>query len=68
MPKEGQPDAAVVKTSILAAGAVLWRPQECTGAPAIAVIHRLRYDDWSFPKGKVDPGETEPVAAVREIE
>jgi 8-oxo-dGTP diphosphatase len=68
VPKEGQPDAAVVKTSILAAGAVLWRPQECTGAPAIAVIHRLRYDDWSFPKGKVDPGETEPVAAVREIE
>ncbi len=68
MPKESQPDAAVVKTPILAAGAVLWRPQEGTGAPAIAVIHRSRYDDWSLPKGKVDPGETEPVTAVREIE
>ncbi len=53
---------------ILAAGAVLWRPQESTGTPEIAVIHRPRYDDWSLPKGKLERGETEPVAAVREIE
>ena len=57
-----------MKTPILAAGAVLWRPQDGTGAPEIATIHRPRYDDWSLPKGKVDPGETEPVTAVREIE
>lgn len=50
-----------------AAGAVLWRTDESCGDPLIAVIHRARYDDWSLPKGKVDPGETEPVAAVREI-
>jgi 8-oxo-dGTP diphosphatase len=31
------------------------------------VIHRPRYDDWSLPKGKVDPGETAAVAAVREV-
>ena len=53
-------------TPVLAAGAVLWRPGE-SGAPLIAVVHRPRYDDWSLPKGKVDPGETEPVTAVREI-
>lgn len=53
--------------SVLAAGAVLWRPDETSGEPLIAVIHRPRYDDWSLPKGKVDPGETEPVTAVREI-
>ncbi|MEW5809028.1 MAG: NUDIX hydrolase [Actinomycetota bacterium] len=53
---------------ILAAGAVLWRPQETTGVPEIAVVHRPRYDDWSLPKGKLERGETEPVAAVREIE
>lgn len=53
---------------ILAAGAVLWRPQEFTGSPEVAVIHRPRYDDWSLPKGKLERGETEPVAAVREIE
>ncbi|SEH86750.1 8-oxo-dGTP diphosphatase [Mycolicibacterium rutilum] len=52
---------------ILAAGAVLWRPNHDLNVPEVAVIHRPRYDDWSLPKGKVDPGETEPVAAVREV-
>ena len=50
-----------------AAGAVLWRSAEDTAKPLVAVVHRPRYDDWSLPKGKVDPGETEPVTAVREI-
>jgi len=52
---------------IIAAGAVLWRPDADTGEVRVALIHRPRYDDWSLPKGKVDPGENEPVAAVREI-
>ena len=30
-------------------------------------MHRPRYDDWSFPKGKLDPGEHAAVAAVREV-
>ena len=49
----------------LAAGAVIWRgsPQE----PEIALIHRPHYDDWSLPKGKVDPGESLPTTAAREI-
>ena len=34
----------------------------------VAVIHRPRYDDWSLPKGKLDPGETWEAAAVREVE
>lgn len=50
-----------------AAGAVLWQAQGPSDAVEVAVIHRPRYDDWSLPKGKVDPGETEPVAAVREV-
>ena len=53
-----------------AAGAVLWRPLAVNSADPeleIAVIHRPRYDDWSLPKGKVDPGETAPVAAAREV-
>ncbi|MGO8936755.1 MAG: NUDIX hydrolase [Mycobacterium sp.] len=55
---------------VYAAGAVLWRPGDADsaeGAIEVAVIHRPRYDDWSLPKGKVDPGETAAVAAVREV-
>jgi 8-oxo-(d)GTP phosphatase len=52
---------------VLAAGCVLWRPGHRESAEEVAVIHRPRYDDWSLPKGKVDPGETEPVTAVREV-
>jgi 8-oxo-(d)GTP phosphatase len=53
--------------TVLAAGGVLWRPGHRESAAEVAVIHRPRYDDWSLPKGKVDPGETEPVTAVREV-
>ncbi|OBC14196.1 NUDIX hydrolase [Mycobacterium sp. 852013-50091_SCH5140682] len=59
------------KKVVPAAGAVLWRRSgDLTAdraAVEVALIHRPRYDDWSLPKGKVDPGETEPVTAVREI-
>ncbi|MDT5013878.1 MAG: 8-oxo-(d)GTP phosphatase [Mycobacterium sp.] len=67
MPKHTPPNAVSANKAILAAGAVLWRPTDDATAPEIAIIHRPRYDDWSLPKGKVDPGETEPVTAVREI-
>ena len=50
---------------IKAAGAVLWRPGPVD--PRIALIHRERYDDWSFPKGKADPGEHALLTAVREV-
>lgn len=49
-----------------ASGAVLWR-QVNGGELEIAVVHRPRYDDWSLPKGKVDPGENLPGTAIREI-
>ncbi|MEE2057711.1 NUDIX hydrolase [Rhodococcus artemisiae] len=51
---------------ILAAGTVLWRPGE--GGLELALVHRPKYDDWTFPKGKLDPGETPIVAALRETE
>jgi len=34
----------------------------------ILVVHRPAYDDWSFPKGKLEPGEREEEAATREVE
>ena len=35
--------------------------------PEVLLVHRPKYDDWSFPKGKVDPGEHVTAAAVREV-
>jgi len=65
--KDNQPRAVPASKSVFAAGAVLWRPGDKADSPEVAIIHRPRYDDWSLPKGKVDPGETEPVTAVREV-
>jgi 8-oxo-dGTP diphosphatase len=53
------PDEAEVK----AAGGVVRREDG-----EILVVHRPRYDDWSFPKGKLDPGEGWEEAALREVE
>jgi len=58
----GAPAAAGV---VRAAGAVLWRERE--GRLEVAVVHRPRYKDWSWPKGKLDPGESVAAAAVREV-
>ena len=51
--------------TVYAAGAVLWRIEK--NQLKVALVHRGRYDDWSWAKGKVDPGETLPETAVREI-
>jgi 8-oxo-dGTP pyrophosphatase MutT (NUDIX family)/phosphohistidine phosphatase SixA len=48
-----------------AGGAVLWRPGP--DGPELGLIHRPRYDDWSFPKGKAEPGEHILLTAVREV-
>lgn len=45
-----------------AAGAVVTRK-----GGAVLLVHRPKYDDWSFPKGKLDPGEHVVTAAVREV-
>lgn len=50
---------------IEAAGAVVWR--EGDDGIEVVLIHRPKYDDWSFPKGKLDPGEQQLEAAVREV-
>ncbi len=61
----------------LAAGAAIWRPaadasqrpQGPQGAAAaeVLVVHRPKYDDWSLPKGKSEPGEHILLTAVREV-
>lgn len=58
------PNAEFERTT-LAAGAILWRGNPA--APEVALIHRPHYDDWSLPKGKVDPGESLPATVAREL-
>ncbi len=58
----------VIKGPVIrAAGAVLWRTSRRHGV-RVAVVHRPRYDDWSLPKGKAEPGEVPIVTAAREVE
>jgi 8-oxo-dGTP diphosphatase len=47
---------------VLAAGGLLVRDDG-----RVAVIHRPRYDDWSLPKGKLEPGESFEAGALREV-
>lgn len=51
---------------VRAAGGVVWR----RGADGVEVllVHRPKYDDWSVPKGKADPGESDEDCALREVE
>jgi 8-oxo-(d)GTP phosphatase len=51
--------------AVLAAGALVWRVRH--GELQVLAVHRPRYNDWSWPKGKLDPGETLPACAVREV-
>jgi 8-oxo-dGTP pyrophosphatase MutT (NUDIX family) len=50
--------------TVIAAGTLCWRIEK--GLLEVLIIHRPRYKDWSWPKGKLDPGETTPECAVRE--
>jgi 8-oxo-dGTP diphosphatase len=52
--------------TVYAAGAVCWRMNK--GEMELAIVYRATHKDWSFPKGKVDPGELCPETAVREVE
>lgn len=48
-----------------AAGGLIVRRH--AGELEIAVVHRPEHEDWSFPKGKLEEGETFEVAALREV-
>src|SRR6266496_5756172 len=58
----------------LAAGAAIWRSAADTaragpepGDAEVLLVHRPKYDDWSLPKGKSEPGEHILLTAVREV-
>jgi len=62
-------DDAAADGVIHAAGCVLWRPSDGVRGRdrEVALVHRLRYDDWSLPKGKCQPGEHVLETAIREV-
>ncbi|HEX2047205.1 MAG TPA: NUDIX hydrolase [Acidimicrobiales bacterium] len=54
-------------TVVQAAGGVVWR-RSPAGELEVLLVHRPKYDDWTVPKGKLDPGEGHAEAALREVE
>jgi 8-oxo-dGTP pyrophosphatase MutT (NUDIX family) len=55
-----------VEQVVRAAGGVVIR--EGDGTPEVVLVHRPKYDDWTLPKGKAEPGETDEECALREVE
>ncbi len=53
------------KKVIEAAGGILWKGT--SSGRKLAIIHRQRYDDWSLPKGRREPGESWQETALREV-
>lgn len=58
-------DASPKPEVIQAAGGLLWR--RTSQGIEIALVHRIKYDDWALPKGKLNPGESWQKAALREV-
>ncbi|MGI8756871.1 MAG: NUDIX hydrolase [Acidimicrobiales bacterium] len=56
------PDA---DAEVRAGGGALWRVED--GRLQVLLVHRPRYDDWTLPKGKCEPGESLLDAAIREV-
>jgi 8-oxo-dGTP pyrophosphatase MutT (NUDIX family) len=54
-----------LSTIIRAAGGVIARHED--GEPQVLMVHRPKYDDWSFPKGKAVAGESDEDCALREV-
>ena len=52
---------------VRAAGGLVTRGRE-SGRPEVLLVHRPRYDDWTFPKGKAKPGESDEDCALREVQ
>jgi len=55
-----------VSNVVRAAGGVPWRRRD--GSLEVLLVHRPRYDDWTFPKGKAEDGESDEKCALREVE
>ena len=59
------PALPMAEGTVRAAGGVVW--SRWRGGLRVVVVHRPRYDDWSLPKGKAGPGESDAECALREV-
>jgi 8-oxo-dGTP diphosphatase len=69
--REAQEAAAVDVDAfgvVRAAGGIVRRAADPDGEASVLLVHRPRYDDWTFPKGKNEIGERDEDAALREVE
>lgn len=62
----GVVELSELKSMVRAAGGVVFR-RNSAGIGEVLLVHRPRYDDWSFPKGKLNPGESYEKCALREV-
>ena len=68
MGKRSRLRSSVDDHEVRAAGGVVWRAiEDDETVVEIVVVHRPNYDDWTFPKGKLDRGESFEDAALREV-
>ncbi|MBA3243696.1 MAG: NUDIX hydrolase [Actinobacteria bacterium] len=53
---------------VRAAGGLVVRPGPEVSGSEVLLVHRPKYDDWTLPKGKANPGEPDEACALREVE
>jgi 8-oxo-dGTP pyrophosphatase MutT (NUDIX family) len=65
-PRKGGEEGLELTTLVRAAGGIVVR--EGDAGAEVLIVHRPKYNDWSFPKGKADRGEGDEECALREVE
>ncbi|CAL9517771.1 NUDIX hydrolase [Streptomyces sp. Tu 3180] len=66
-PESGSAENRTRTLTVQAAGCVLWRRSPVNGELLLCLVHRPKYDDWSWPKGKLKRGEDPLAGALREV-
>ena len=64
--RRGGPAGSPLSKIVRAAGGIVVRGSGSESE--VLLVHRPQYGDWTFPKGKVEPGESDEECAVREVE
>ncbi|GAA3603913.1 NUDIX hydrolase [Kineosporia mesophila] len=73
IPRRRRHPAPPDRPAVVSAGALCWRPRTPGGAVSgpedieVLLVRSARWGDWSWPKGKIEPGESLPECAVREV-